>query len=217
MQRIYVLLLGAVAIIAIIAGVFIFGTRRSSNSATPTPSASVTREDAVQTQTLDATDKNPGISINPIDKGKSIETDEIKFTLLDVRQDVNGQTYGNKKVYLVKMQVERFKNDSKRDPEHQTGVSVADIDLATITDYDRVRDTGKGFDVEFFYDRAKLGVTLSQDVRSLKVGQKAVGYFTFDATSATDTGPMYVIIRYNSADSVRAGKMSAIAGTLQVR
>lgn len=184
---------------------------------TPTNQNTPGNSTVVAASPLDATDRNPGTSINPIDKGKSIETDQLRFTLLDVRQDTNGDTYGNKKVYLVKLQVERFKNDSKKTADTQTGLSVADVELATKPDYNRLKDTGKGFDTEFFYDRAKLGITLSRDVKNLLLGQKVVGYYTFDGTTAADSGNMYFIVHYVSADSVTAGKMGGIAGTLKVK
>lgn len=195
-------------------------TKQTASTTAPADNsaAATTTQDIPQAASaLDATDKNPGVSINPIDQGKSIETDQLRFTLLDVREDTNGETYGNKKVFLVKLQVERLKDDSSRATDKQTGLSVADVELATKPDYDRLKDKDQGFDVEFFYDRAKLGVTLSKDIHNLAVGQKVVGYYTFDGTTADDSGSMYFIVHYVSAESVNAGKMGGIAGTLKIK
>jgi hypothetical protein len=143
-----------------------------------------------QPKVLDATDKNPGTSVNPPDAGKTKQSDEFSYTLLDVRQDTVDAAYGGYPVFLVKLRVTRIAGDEK------VGLSVAQADLAsTKSNAERGVDNELFFRGDIAYSRAKVGVDLAGDVKSLKMNESVVGYYIYRADIPSNPAAIYFNIR----------------------
>ena len=222
-----ILLIGLVVIV-VAGGVLIFGKKSSS----PNSQVQQTMQKNEQTNdskgdsmmapnAADSTMKKAvmqvGTSISPVDKGKSVASDQFKYTLLDVFEDTVDQVYGGYKVYLVKLDVERVALGDKQKPDNPTGLSSAEVDLATKINYERGVDTGAAFSGDIAYSRAKVGLALSEDVKSLKMGGKVTGYYIFKATTPENPKEIYFLVRNIGADSVGKGMSMKIAGSLRVK
>lgn len=163
---------------------------------------------------LDATSCNPGTSLDPVDKGKSIESDHFRYTLLDVRSDSVAVPGGaTRKVFLVKLEVENITSK----PDLNTSVSEVDLSRDK-AGADRVKDRGLVYKTEFFYPRAKMCVDLGSDVGKGKIppGAKVVGYYAFDAGDAPYDS-LWFSARNVAPESVKTGGFLKVAGSLRVK
>jgi putative endonuclease len=189
------------------------GPTPSIPSAAITPSAG--EPTAHKAKGLDATDCNPGTSLEPIDRGKTIQSDHFKYTLLDVRTDAIDNAFAPvKKVILVKLQVENVTNDS------QLNLSIADIDLTRDkAGADRVKEKDLHYKPDFFYSRPKMCIDLAADVKKgmFPAGAKAIGYYAFSAPDTPAMQSLWFDARYLSPDSVKKGSFLKVAGTLRIK
>lgn len=205
------IIIGLVALLVIMAiGVFFFSQHRKSTVVTTNPL--VINHTEKQTKDL-----NPGTSINPIDQGKSISSDQFKYTLLDVREDKVEPALGSYPIYLVKLEVERIAPNDSKNPDSVTGLSVAEVDLSTKENYDRIKDKGQAFKTDVGYPRTKLGTSLGEDITSLKMGEKVTGYYVFNATTPTNPEKLYFDVRNYGVDAVNKGTSLKIAGVFKIK
>lgn len=159
-------------------------------------------------------DLNPGNSINPVDKGKIVETDQFRYTLLDAREDNLESVYGGGKVYLIKLEVERIGINDSSDPEAFTGLSILEVGLTTDP---TGKDSTKSFTVDFYYSRSAVGVALGEEVSELKMNEKVVGYYIYSAEKPEDQSEIYFIMKNFSADSVSNGTLGKVMGNFRIK
>lgn len=172
-------------------------------------------------KSLDASNCNPGTSIDPIDKGKSFSSTDMKYTLLDARvDDLNASPalapYINyKKVLLVKLQVENISQNDK------LNLSSAEVDLANAPPQDdRTKMQQSKYQIDLVYSRDKACVSLAEDVSvgTFPAGKKVVGYYIFALPDDKPyTNGLYFDGRYFSADDVGAGKSFKVAGSFKLK
>lgn len=164
---------------------------------------------------LDATACNPGTSIDPMDKGKTIQSDHFKYTLLDVRIDTVDNAFAPaKKVFLVKLQVENATSKSN------LSLSVTDVDLTRDKpSADRIRDKDLHYKTDFFYPRPKMCVDLGADVKpgTIPPGTKVVGYYAFQAPDTPAYKTLWFDARNVSPESVQKGTLLKVAGALRIK
>lgn len=165
----------AVTVLALL-GAGCFGAEPKPSSGESVPSTPSKTETPRPSRTYDASDKNPGISLNPIDAGKEIDSDAFRYKLLDVRQD--GETY------LVKLEV------TNKTPI-QLHLSVAEAFLSDKDD----NSANNAFTIDFIYPRSNIGVDLGGDIAEFAPGQKVVGYYVFKLKEDRTAPSMYFIIR----------------------
>lgn len=182
-------------------------------SVTPLPSAAAPAATA-KGKPLDATDCNPGTSLNPVDKGKTIQSDHFKYTLLDVRTDAVDNAFAKAKTaVLVKLQIENITN------KPQLNTSVAEVDLARDkAGSDRIKDKNLHYQVDFFYPRPKMCVDLGADVKpgSLLPGAKVIGYYVF-GDPGTPRQSLWFDVRNVSPEAVTKGSLLKVAGSFRIQ
>lgn len=169
---------------------------------------------------LDAMDCNPGTSIDPIDKGKTISSTNHRYTLLDVRvDDVNvdpsiAGMMDYKKVLLVKLQVENI----SQNPEEN--LSVADVDLLNTPPIDERAKQPKGYLPDVMYSKSKYCVSLAGDIDKglFPTGKKVVGYYVYGLPENRpyDQG-LYFAARYMAPEDVNTGKLLKVAGSFKIK
>lgn len=202
-----------------------FVTGCSSPAATNLQNQNVRTSDASQSsnvvaQKLDASDCNPGVSINPVDKGKTIQSTNFKYTLLDVRTDdlaldpalLSSMQY--KKVLLVKLQVE---NISQKDDLNLSG---AEVDLTRVKAPSDDRIGEDSYVTDYMYPKSKVCVNLGADVAkgTFAKGSKVVGYYVYALPEDKPyTSGLYFGARYYAAEDVATGKSLKIAGTFKLQ
>lgn len=182
----------------------------SSSDRKPEPSSAAARLKA-----LDATLCNPGTSLEPVDRGKTIQSDHFKYTLLDVRTDVVDNAFAPvKKVFLVKLQVENVTSKMNLAP------SVADVDLTREkAGAERIRESNLHYKTDFFYPRSRMCVDLGADVKpgSLPPGTKAIGYYAYQAPEKRAFTSLWFDARNVSSEAVHKGNLLRVAGTLRIK
>ena len=192
--------------------------RESGDAGTPTSAsgaASTSAETPPRGKTLDATECNPGTSLDPVDKGKSVTTDHFKYTLLDVREDTvdpPGGLLPPKKVFLVKLQVENVTQKA------DLNTSISEVGLSRDkADADRVKEKDLVYRTDFFYPRTKTCVDLGADVGKGKIppGTKVVGYYVYDG--ATPYKSLWFSMRNISPESVGKGRLLEIVGSFRIK
>lgn len=160
-------------------------------------------------------DVSVGKTIDPIDKNKVIDSDQFRYQLLDVREDVDALT--NKKVWLLLLTVQRIAPNDSTDPNGpQTGLSVAEVDLAKVADYTRTSgDMSNAMMVNVSYDRMNISPVLSEDVEELAVGEQVTGYYVYTVDDSMPSA--YFIVRNIGVDSIGSGAFMEAAGYFQIR
>jgi hypothetical protein len=165
-------------------------------------------------RSLDATACNPGTSLNPPDKGKSFQSDQFKYTLLDVRTDaVTNPAAPYKTVVLVKLQVENI--TSKPD----LNLSVAEVDCSRDkAGPDRVKERELLLKNDLFYDRPKMCVDLGGAVTqgTFPAGAKVVGYYAYAAPDPLPKS-LYFDARNMAAEAVSRGNLLKVAGSFSLK
>lgn len=183
-------------------------------SAASTAAGSTTPASAGKGKPLDATDCNPGTSLNPVDKGKTIQSDHFKYTLLDVRTDTVDNAFAKvKSVILVKLQIENITN------KPQLNTSVADVDLTRDKPgADRVKEKNLHYQVDFFYSRTKMCVDLGADVKpgTLPPGGKAIGYYVYGDSGAARQS-LWFDARNVSPEAVSKGTLLKVVGSFRIQ
>lgn len=191
----------------------------STDTNSTTPSTDTTGSMTAKAD-LDATNCNPGESINPIDAGKTFSSTNFKYTLLDVRKDklvvdpaiMSSMKYDE--VLLVKLQVENISKNN------DLNLSVAEVDLtrnAAPTD-GRIKDDK--YMTDFMYPRKNMCVDLGGDVDTgtFPAGKKVVGYYVYGLPKDKSyEGGLYFGGRYYAAEDVEAGKSLKVAGTFKLQ
>lgn len=147
---------------------------------------------------------NPGTSLSPTDKGKTMSSDTFKYTLLDVRDDQSQVFMGTPlHVVLVKLEVENISVVNKN-------LSIAEVRLKAD---DPNAGLGKGdFTSEFLYSRTNVGIDLGADVAVLKPGEKVVGYYIYKYEPYTK---LYFNIYSLGTDPVTGEAGSVVANILK--
>lgn len=178
-------------------------------------SAAASADDGGKPKALDATACDPGKSLDPVDKGKTIETDHFRFTLLDVRADTIDNAFAPvKQVYLVKLAVENLTN------KPNLNLSITDVDLTRDKPgADRLKDKNLHYKIDFFYPRPKMCVDLAADVKPgmIPPGTRVVGYFAFQAPETPAYKSLWFDARHVSTEAVHKGTLLKVAGVLRVR
>jgi hypothetical protein len=155
---------------------------------------------------------DPGTSIDPVDRGKTIRSDQFEYTLLDVRTDKVDEVYGGYTVYLVKLEVERIAPAEGEGP--QPGTSIIEVDLATVASPDRTTDRASLFGMDVAYPRSNLGVSLAENVSTLEVGETVIGYYAFSGSTLTDPSEIYFAVRNLS---VGGGALLRVANSFKIK
>lgn len=186
----------------------------TDGASAPLPSAQPGHEREPKAGRLDATGCNPGTSLEPVDKGKTVQSDHFRYTLLDVRTDIVDNAFAKvKKVFLVKLQIENITQ------KPQLNTSMTDVDLTRDkAGADRVKEKPLHYKIDFFYPRPKMCVDLAGDVKPgmLPPGGKAIGYYAYG-----DTGePMQSLwfsVRNVSPEAADRGNFLKVAGSLRIK
>ncbi|MCC7522347.1 hypothetical protein IT407_00890 [Candidatus Uhrbacteria bacterium] len=144
------------------------------------------------TRSYDATDKNPGTSLNPIDKGREIRSDAFRYKLLDVRQDGD--------IFLVKLEIENLTPLTLQ-------TSVAEAFLSERND----NNANTNFATDFLYPRSNIGVDLGGDISNFEPGQKVVGYYVKKLKAGRSADTMYFVIR-NLGYNAETQKVDGVGG-----
>jgi hypothetical protein len=194
------------------------GTAATSATAAPSSTSAATVASAAATNApapkkLDATGCDPGTSLEPSAKGKSVSTDELKFTLLDARVDtIDNPLEKGKKVLLVKLEVE---NISQRD---DVSLSMADVEVSRDKAAPARNESKLFLANDFFYTRSKICVDLSADVKkgTFPRGAKVIGYFV-RTLGDEPYKSLWIGFKYLSPESATTGKAFTVAGTLQIK
>lgn len=191
-------------------------TDEGADAAAAAPSSAPAASAEPKGKSLDATDCNPGKSLDPLDKGKTIESDYFRYTLLDVREDDFDFLGKPQKVLLVKLAVENI--GDKQD----ANLSVAEVALSrNKATPDPVKEKDLVYKTDFYYPRPKMCVDLAGDVKPGKIppGTKVVGYYAYDAEGKPYES-LWFSARNISADSVnKKGKeaLFAVAGSFRIK
>ncbi len=185
----------------------------STSAASSTAAATAAASAAPTAKKLDATGCDPGTSLEPIAKGKSVSTDEVKFTLLDARVDtIDNPLEKGKKVLLVKLEVE---NVSQRD---DLNLSMADIEVSRDKAAPAKNESKLFLENDFFYTRTKICVDLAADVKkgTFPRGAKVIGYFV-RTLGDEPYKSLWIGFKNLSPASAATGKAFTVAGTLQIK
>jgi hypothetical protein len=156
----------------------------------------------------DASDCNPGTSIQSRAVGQVIASSDIRYTLLDVRKD---------RIELDPKLAEAGVHISQ-DP--QLGMSIGEVELSTNEPdiLDRTKDTA--FTADLFYPKSKYCMALDRDVSSgaFPVGKTVVGYYIFGLakTKPIKQGLWFSVRRISPAD-VRRGELFRLAGSFRLQ
>ncbi len=139
----------------------------TTTPATSDPTATPTTGSDYLTRSVNL---NPGTSLNPADKGKTLSSDTFKYTLLDAREVES--TFMNEpiRVVLVKLEVENISVVNR-------GLSIVEISLKA-DDPESPKGQG-GFTPDFLYPRSNVGFDLAGDIAVLKPHEKVIGYYLF--------------------------------------
>lgn len=180
-------------------------------SATPASAAPAANANA---KTLDATTCNPGTSLDPPDKGKTVTTDHFRYTLLDARTDTAKTLSGtDQKVVLVKLQVENVTQ------KPDLNLSIAEVDLtknrAAVDDRSKNRDVVAK--TTFFYPREKMCVNLGADVDKGKIppGTKVIGYYAYELPEPYTS--LWFAMRNISPEGVTRGNLLNVTGSFRLK
>jgi hypothetical protein len=161
---------------------------------------------------LDATACNPGTSLEPPDKGRTITSDHFKYTLLDARTDTANALGKEVKVLLVKLQVENVTQ------KPDLNLSIAEVDVTkNRAAVDRTKDRDVQVKTTFFYPREKMCVNLAADVDKGKIppGAKVIGYYAYELPDAYTS--LWFSARNISPESVNRGNMLKVVGSLRLK
>lgn len=171
----------------------------------------------------DASDCNPGTSIQSQAVGQVIASSDIRYTLLDVRKDrieldpklaEAGVHIDYDEVLLVKLKAENISQDP------QLSMSIGEVELSTNEPdiLDRTKDTA--FTADLFYPKSKYCMALDRDVSSgaFPVGKTVVGYYIFGlAKSKPIKQGLWFSVRRISPADVRRGEMFRLAGSFRLQ
>ena len=148
----------------------------------------------------------PGESINPIDKGKTLDTGEFRYTLEDVRKqlatDLNDQTHD---VYLVLMKAVR--TGGQGIPSNDEKTDRLNAEIGVILSPNPPGSDIKGLKGDTYYDDEKYGtVALNPVNQDYVLGQEGEGYLYYDAREDPG-GKLYLYVgpplRTKQAFSIR--------------
>jgi hypothetical protein len=210
-----VLIAGVVGLVVIAGGAYFVANRGDTNANSTTTSQSSTSSTETTnnaSETLDATDFNPGTSLNPTDKGKTIQSDQIRYTLLDVREDSYESQLGSGKVYLVKLEAENISTDE------DLNMSVAEVDLVKDDPKaDRVNQRDLHYSFDILYPREKMGVDLGGDISSgkFKPGKKVVGYYAYTNDKPLTT--LFFSVRNYNPEAVSSPTFLQVVDSFRIK
>jgi hypothetical protein len=165
-----------------------------------------------QAKSLDATACNPGTSLDPPDKGKTIQSDHFKYTLLDARTDTANVLGKETKVVLVKLQVENVTNK----PDLNT--SIAEVDVTRDkAGADRVKERDFMLRASMMYPRPKMCVDLGGDVGKGKIppGTKVIGYYAYELPDTYKS--LWFSARNISPEAVGKGDLLKVVGSFRLK
>lgn len=166
-------------------------------------------------KTLDARSCNPGVSLDPADKGKSIQSDTFRYTLLDLRSDVGDATsVSGKKVYLLKLQIENASSRPEVTP------SITEVSLSRDkADPDRSKERDLFYRNDFLYPRTKICVDLASDVKPgmLTPGEKAIGYYVFQAPESPPAKSLWFSVRNVGPDKAQDASFLKVAASFRLK
>lgn len=205
-------LIGIAVAIAAIGSAAVLTTQNKTRTNIGVPTVTEVQSSTSTRETLDATDKNPGASLNPADKGRTVQSDLVRYTLLDVREDTVGQEYGGGKVYLVKLMAENIS------AVEDLSLSVAEVDLVKDKPTaDRVSEDNLHYTPDVFYPREKMGVDLASDVSTGKFtpGTKVVGYYSY--TNDKPLTSLYFSVRNFDPDAVGEDTFLKVIGSFRIK
>jgi hypothetical protein len=183
----------------------------ASASAAATAPASAAVPAAPQGKSLDATSCNPGTSLDPPDKGKTVQNDQFKYTLLDARTDTTTIAGKEVKALLVKLEVENITT------KPNINISYAEVDATKDRAAgDRLNDKGITLKATMLYPRTKTCVDLGGDVGPGKIppGTKVIGYFIYEMPDAHKG--LWLSVRNLSPESVTRGTMLKVMGSFRL-